>query len=202
MPPHDLVAQLSSPAATTVFVVVGALLVGTLLRELPRIPGRLLVLMLCAFLDMVGLLMIVPLLPYYVQRLGDGGVAVAGLVTAAFTLAQLVSAPFWGRFSDRRGRKPALLAALAASAVAYLVFGFAEALPLLILSRLVQGMGGGTVGVIQAYVADTTEPAQRARALGWLSAATNLGVALGPVLGSQAIRGGRAIDAALGDRTV
>lgn len=211
MPANDLVAQLSSPTATTVFVVVGVLLVGTLLRELPRIPGRLLVLMLCAFLDMVGLLMIVPLLPYYVQRLGDGGVTLAGmtlaagtlvgLVTAAFTLAQLVSAPFWGRFSDRRGRKPALLAALMASAVAYLVFGFAEALPLLILSRLVQGLGGGTVGVIQAYVADTTEPAQRARALGWLSAATNLGVALGPVLGSQAIRGGRAVDTALGTNT-
>ncbi|MFM1872404.1 MAG: hypothetical protein RL398_1826, partial [Planctomycetota bacterium] len=208
MPQSDLVAQLTSPTATTVFAVVGVLLLGTLLRELPRIPGRLLVLMLCAFLDMVGLLMIVPLLPFYVQRLGDGGAtlggwhieigSLVGFVAAAFTLAQLVSAPFWGRFSDRRGRKPALLVALAASSVAYLVFGFAEALPVLLISRLVQGLGGGTVGVIQAYVADTTEPAQRARALGWLSAATNLGVALGPVLGSLAIRGGRALDASLG----
>lgn len=204
MPQSDLVAQLTSPAATTTFAVVGGLLVVTLLREIPRIPARLLVLMLCAFLDMVGLLMIVPLLPFYVKRLGEGGVMVlgttvgeatlVGLVAAAFTLAQLVSAPFWGRFSDRRGRRPALIAALAASSVAYLVFGFAEALPVLLLSRLVQGAGGGTVGVIQAYVADTTEPAQRARALGWLSASTNLGVALGPVLGSWAVARGHDLD--------
>ncbi len=208
MPVHDLVAQLTSPAATAAFSVIGALLVLTIARELPRIPRRLLALMLCAFLDMVGLLMIVPLLPFYVQRLGEGGVdllgahvgvaTLAGVVAAAFTLAQLISAPFWGRFSDRRGRRPALLAALAASAVAYVVFGFAESLPLLLLSRLVQGAGGGTVGVIQAYVADTTEPAQRARALGWLSASTNLGVALGPVLGSWAIRVGGEADRWLG----
>lgn len=208
MPQSDLVAQLTSPAATTTFSVVGVLLGLTLLREIPRIPTRLLVLMLCAFLDMVGLLMIVPLLPFYVQRLGEGGVplfgvtlgpgTLVGIVAAAFTLAQLISAPFWGRFSDRRGRRPALLAALAASSVAYLVFGFAEALPVLLLSRLVQGAGGGTVGVIQAYVADTTEPEQRARALGWLSASTNLGVALGPVLGSWAVNRGHELDAQRG----
>src|SRR6185503_8262377 len=56
---------------------------------------------------------------------------------------------------------------------------------------LVQGAGGGTVGVIQAYVADSTDPKDRARALGWLSATTNLGVALGPVLGSLAIALGK-----------
>jgi MFS family permease len=81
-----------------------------------------------------------------------------------------------------------LLIALGASALGYLVFGFADSLWLLMLSRLVQGAGGGTVGVIQAYVADSTEPEQRARALGWLSAATNLGVVLGPVLGSYAFK--------------
>jgi len=58
---------------------------------------------------------------------------------------------------------------------------------MLFISRLIQGAGGGTVGVIQAYVADSVEPDQRARGLGWLSAATNLGVALGPVLGSFSV---------------
>ena len=85
----------------------------------------------------------------------------------------------WGRFSDRVGRRPTLLIALAAAAIAYLIFGFAHSLLLLFLSRVVQGAGGGTVGVIQAYVADSTTPQDRARALGWLSATTNLGVALG-----------------------
>jgi MFS family permease len=152
--------------------------------------------MATAFLDMVGLLMIVPLLPFYVKRLAGDGVdffgltletgLLSGLVVSAFTVAQLLSAPLWGRCSDRLGRRPVLLIALGASALAYLVFGFADSLWLLMLSRLVQGAGGGTVGVIQAYVADSIEPEQRARALGWLSAATNLGVALGPVLGSYA----------------
>ena len=56
---------------------------------------------------------------------------------------------------------------------------------LLFLSRLVQGAGGGTTGVAQAYVADTVEPADRARALGWLSAATSAGVMVGPAIGSS-----------------
>jgi MFS family permease len=84
-----------------------------------------------------------------------------------------------------------LLIALGAAGIAYLIFGFAHSLLLLFLSRVVQGAGGGTVGVIQAYVADSTDPKDRARALGWLSATTNLGVALGPVLGSFALALGR-----------
>jgi MFS family permease len=80
---------------------------------------------------------------------------------------------------------------LTASGIAYLIFGFASSLFLLLLSRVVQGAGGGTVGVIQAYVADSTAPQDRTRALGWLSATTNLGVALGPVLGSFAITLGK-----------
>src|SRR5690606_5654529 len=69
---------------------------------------------------------------------------------------------------------------------AYVVFAFADSVLVLFLSRLVQGAGGGTVSVIQAYVADATRPEDRAKSLGWLSAATNLGVAIGPVLGSLA----------------
>jgi MFS family permease len=85
---------------------------------------------------------------------------------------------------------------LGASAIAYVIFGFALELPhplvWLFLSRLVQGAGGGTVSVIQAYVADATEPEDRAKALGWLSAATNVGVAIGPVFGSVTATMGRA----------
>jgi MFS family permease len=161
----------------------------------------LLTLMLTAFMDMVGLLMIIPLLPFYVKALGGEGIyflgihigigIITGFIIAAFTVAQLLSAPLWGRFSDRVGRRPTLLIALTASGIAYLIFGFADSLLLLFLSRIVQGAGGGTVGVIQAYVADSTPPQDRARALGWLSATTNLGVALGPVLGSFAITLGK-----------
>lgn len=151
---------------------------------------KLLVLIITAFVDMVGLLMVLPLMPYYARDLGAGSLLVAVMVVS-FTAAQLLSAPLWGRFSDRYGRRPALLVGLGAAAVAYIVFAFASTIWLLLLSRVVQGAGGGTVGVIQAYVADSTEPQNRAKALGWLSAATNLGVALGPPLGALALLGGR-----------
>ncbi|MFM8603396.1 MAG: MFS transporter, partial [Gemmatimonadota bacterium] len=143
--------------------------------------------MVTAFLDMVGLLMVLPLMPFYAQRfvgkgplwaffdrLGLGGEgAVISLLVSSFAIAQLVSAPFWGRVSDRVGRRPALLVGMAASGIAYIGFAFANSLELLFLSRIIQGAGGGTTGVIQAYVADATEPKDRAKTLGWLSAATN-----------------------------
>lgn len=145
--------------------------------------GKLVVLMVTAFIDMLGLLMILPLLPFYAQKLGAGGLVV-GLLVSSFSVAQLLSAPMWGRVSDKYGRRPALLVGLFASAIAYLVFAYADSLWLLFVSRLVQGAGGGTVSVIQAYVADATKPEDRAKSLGWLSAVTNAGVAIGPVIGS------------------
>ncbi|HYU54070.1 MAG TPA: MFS transporter [Gemmatimonadaceae bacterium] len=152
--------------------------------------GKLFVLIVTNFVDMVGLLMIIPLLPFYAREMGGGSLIVA-ILMGAFTAAQLLSAPIWGRFSDRYGRRPALLVGLTAAGCAYLVFAYATSIWLLLLSRIVQGAGGGTVGVIQAYVADSVEPQHRAKALGWLSAATNVGVAIGPALGSAALRFGR-----------
>lgn len=187
-----------------VLVLLGAIAIGLLYvfwKEVRKIPAKMFALMATAFVDMLGLLMIIPLLPFYVKSLGGEGIDILGMhfgigiisgaIVASFTFAQLLSAPMWGRFSDRVGRRPTLLIALSASAIAYLIFGFAHSLFLLFISRIVQGAGGGTVGVIQAYVADSTAPQDRARALGWLSATTNLGVALGPVLGSFAIALGK-----------
>jgi MFS family permease len=149
--------------------------------------AKLAVLIVTNFVDMVGLLMIIPLMPFYAREMGGGALIVA-ILMGSFTAAQLLSAPWWGRFSDRYGRRPALLVGLTASCIAYVVFAFASSIWLLLLSRIVQGAGGGTVGVIQAYVADSVEPANRAKALGWLSAATNVGVAIGPAIGSAALR--------------
>src|SRR3989440_6142164 len=181
-------------------IALGAIAFGLLYilwREVRKIPAKLFALMATAFVDMVGLLMILPLLPFYAKTLGGSGINILGLhlgigtiigfIVASFTVAQLLSAPMWGRFSDRVGRRPTLLIALGASAIAYLIFGFAHSLLLLFLSRLVQGAGGGTVAVIQAYVADSTAPKDRTWALGWLSATTNLGVVIGPVIGSFAV---------------
>jgi MFS family permease len=197
----NLAHSFQSPYVRVLLGAIAIALLYVFYREVKKIPARLFTLMITAFVDMVGLLMIIPLLPFYVKSLGGAGInvlglhlgigTISGIIVAAFTIAQLLSAPLWGRFSDRVGRKPTLLIALTAAGIAYLIFGFATSLWVLFLSRIVQGAGGGTVGVIQAYVADSTDPKDRARALGWLSATTNLGVALGPVLGSFAITLGK-----------
>lgn len=149
--------------------------------------GKLTALIITAFVDMVGLLMVIPLMPFYARTLHASSFMVTVLL-ASFTAAQLLSAPLWGHVSDRYGRRPALLIGLGAAAISYVVFAFATTIWLLLLSRLVQGAGGGTTGVVQAYVADSVEPDQRAKALGWISAATNVGVALGPPVGSLALK--------------
>src|SRR5215471_10184661 len=111
-----------------------------------RSIGKLVILMVTAFMDMVGNLMILPLLPFYAKSLGASGFVV-GLLVSSFAIAQLLASPGWGRFSDRYGRRPALLIGLTASAIAYVIFAYANTLWLLFLSRLVQGAGGGTVSV-------------------------------------------------------
>lgn len=157
-------------------------------RDLQRAQFRqLMILIAVAFVDMIGFMLVLPVLPFYALRMQATPVQV-GWIFAAFSIAQLLSAPVWGRVSDRYGRRPALLIGLGASAIAYVVFGFADTLLLLFLSRFVQGAGGGTTGVAQAYVADTVRPSDRARALGWLSSASSAGVIVGPIIGTFAAR--------------
>src|ERR1041384_7841685 len=169
----------------------------------PNLPGRrphvnlllhmprLLVLFVTAFVDMVGLTMILPLLPFYAKDLGASA-AVGALLIPAFSVPQLARAPVWGRPSDRSGRRPAILAGLLVSGAAYVLFAFAGSVALLFLSRVVQGMGGGTIGVVQAYVADASPPAERVKSLGWLSAVTSFGAVGGPAFGSALVAfGGR-----------
>lgn len=153
--------------------------------------GKLTVLMITAFVDMLGLIIIFPLLPFYAEHLGADA-AMVGALIAAFSIAQLVAAPVWGLLSDRYGRRPAILVGLLLSAVAYVIFAFAGSLWVLFVSRIVQGLGGGTIGVVQAYVSDVSEPKDRAKMLGWLSAVTSLGAVIGPAIGSTLVRfGGR-----------
>jgi MFS family permease len=145
--------------------------------------SKLLILFVVAFVDMVGLTMIVPLLPYYATDFGAGA-ATVGVLVSAFSVAQLAVAPVWGRVSDHYGRRPAILGGLFITGAAYVLFAFAGSVPALLAARLVQGVGGGTIGVVQAYVADVSAPDQRTKSLGWLSAITSLGAVAGPAVGS------------------
>src|SRR3954451_22143715 len=97
--------------------------------------GKLTVLMITAFVDMLGLAMIIPLLPFYATKLGASA-TIVGVLIAAFSIAQVASAPLWGKFSARYGLRPALLAGLVVSVEAYVIFPYASTLWLLLLSRI------------------------------------------------------------------
>src|SRR5437868_14990844 len=115
---------------------------------------RLTVLIAVATVDMIGGAMVFPLIPFYALKLNASPTTI-GMIIASFFVAQLISAPLWGRVSDHYCRRPALLIVLTASTAAFFVFGFANAVWLLFLCRVVQGLGGGTTGVLNAYVSDT-----------------------------------------------
>jgi multidrug resistance protein len=143
------------------------------------------VLFTAVLIDMMGFGIVLPLLPFYAESMGATPLQVTILV-ASFSAMQLAAAPFWGRVSDRVGRRPLLIGSLFASSVSYLVFALADNYWWLLLSRMAAGAAGGTITIAQAYVADTTEHEQRARGMGHLGAASGLGVMLGPAVGGFA----------------
>lgn len=147
--------------------------------------SRLWVLMMTVFVDMMGFLIVLPLLPFYAKRLGADPTRI-GLLVAVFAVAQLFTAPLWGRLSDRYGRRPMIVTGLAMSAVSYVLFEQATSVWLLFGSRVFQGIGAGTNGVVQAYLSDTVPADRRSQALGWLTAAASAGVMLGPAIASLA----------------
>lgn len=144
---------------------------------------KLIVLFVVAFVDTAGIAMIVPILPYYATRFGATE-TVVGLLISVFSIAQLACAPMWGRLSDKYGRRPAILIGLLITGLGYALFAMADSVPMLLLSRIVQGIGGGTIGVVNAYVADASPPDQRTKSLGWLTAVTSFGAVAGPGIGA------------------
>ena len=143
--------------------------------------------MFTGFVDTLGVFLVLSLLPYYARELGASPLAVGALVSA-FAVAQTISAPLWGRASDRWGRRPIILVGLGISVGAYLIFAFADSLWLLLLSRLAQGFGGGTVSVVFAYISDAVPAPDRAERIGWVTAATSAAAMVGPAVGSLAVR--------------
>ncbi len=141
--------------------------------------------MAVAFVCTLGEFLVVALLPFYAERYGASPLEVGALVSA-FALTSMAAAPLWGRLADRSGRRPALLLGLLVSAVGYALFGVAESIELLLLGRLVQGIGGGTVPVIFAYIADSVTGERRAEGIGWVTAVTSSAAMIGPAVGGLA----------------
>jgi MFS family permease len=144
------------------------------------------------FVDVIGMAMILPILPGTAARLGASPLLI-GVLVASYSAAQLLSAPFWGRLSDRIGRRPVLLLGMAGGAISYVVFALAGTWQLLLLSRLIDGGSGATTNVAQAWLADSTEPAHRSRAMGQVGAAIGAGFIVGPILGGVSSLGGGAL---------
>ena len=134
------------------------------------------------FIDLLGFGIVLPLLPTYAVTFGVSPAAI-GLLVTSFSLLQLIAVPVWGGVSDRIGRRPVLIVGLVGSTASYLLFAFARTYWVLLVSRIVAGAMGATVGVAQAYIADVTTPERRAHAMGMLGAAFAMGFILGPAIG-------------------
>jgi len=143
---------------------------------------RLAILFLTVFVDLVGFGIVLPLLPLYADRFGASGIWI-GVLVLSYSAAQLVFAPIWGRLSDRFGRRPILIVGLLGSAASYLVFAYAGSILVLLLSRILAGVGGANIPVAQAYIADVTPPERRAGNMGLIGAAFGLGFIFGPAIG-------------------
>ncbi|HLE97755.1 MAG TPA: MFS transporter [Candidatus Thermoplasmatota archaeon] len=152
------------------------------------------VLFLTVFLDLVGFGIVIPLLPFYAERFGATPFAI-GVLMASYSLMQFLVAPLWGRLSDRVGRRPVILASVAGSALSLTAFGLATSYGSLLAARAAAGAMGANIAAAQAYVADVTAPADRAKGMGMVGAALGLGFVAGPAIGGFFAQWGFAVPA-------
>lgn len=134
------------------------------------------------FINLAGFGLVLPLLPFYAQSLKAEAWQVT-LMFSAFSAGQFLAEPFWGRLSDRIGRKPVLILTTASNALFYAALAFAPNIWIAIGLRFLAGLGAGNVATIQGYVADVTPPEQRASRMGLIGAAFSLGFIAGPAMG-------------------
>ena len=144
----------------------------------------LIIIFITVFIDLVGFGIVIPALPYYVES--DAFRATPfeiGLLFASYSLMQFVFSPILGSLSDRYGRRPILFFSIIGSAIGYLFIGFAFALWMVFVGRIVAGITGGNISTAQAYIADVTTVKNRAKGMGLFGAAFGLGFIFGPAIG-------------------
>ncbi|MEX2601827.1 MAG: MFS transporter [Balneolaceae bacterium] len=134
---------------------------------------------LVVVIDLLGFGIVLPLLPFYAQEFQASAVTI-GLLYSVYSLMQLIFSPIWGTLSDRIGRRPIMLMSTFGAVIAYIIFGFAETLTVLFLSRIVAGVMGGNISTAQAYISDVTSTADRAKGMGLIGAAFGIGFVIGP----------------------
>lgn len=142
---------------------------------------RVLPVLVIVLVDLMGLSIIIPLLPLYAARFGADALTI-GFLQAAYPAMQFLGAPLLGRLSDRFGRKPVLIVSQMGTLGGFLLLGFANSLPLLFLSRIIDGLSGANIAMAQAAIADSTTEKTRTQGLGLIGAAFGVGFVLGPIL--------------------
>ena len=147
------------------------------MKKSPLLP-----IFLIVFIDLLGFGLILPLLPFYAESFGASSVVV-GLLIASYSAMQFIGAPILGRLSDRWGRRPVLLVSQLGTFTGFILLGLAASLPMLFLSRIIDGLSGANLSTAQAYIADVTDEKNRAKSLGLIGAAFGLGFILGPAIG-------------------
>lgn len=139
-------------------------------------------LFLTVFLDLLGAGILLPIIPYLVRQFRTDATTI-GLLSTSFSAAQFLASPVLGVLSDRYGRRPVLLLSILGSAFGYFMFALAGSLPVMFLSRIIDGFTGGNISTAQAYIADVTPPEDRAKNFGLIGAAFGLGFVVGPAVG-------------------
>jgi MFS transporter, DHA1 family, tetracycline resistance protein len=146
------------------------------LRKSPLLP-----IFLIVAVDVLGLTIMIPLLPFYAEKLGASPSQVGWLV-GVYALCQLFSGPLLGRMSDHVGRKPLLIVSQIGTLIGFLVTAFAGALWVVFLGRIIDGATAGNLSLAQAYISDVTKPEERAKSFGIIGIAFGLGFLIGPAL--------------------
>lgn len=147
-----------------------------------RKRSPLVIIFITIFIDLVGFGIVIPVLPLYAKEF-QASETVIGLLLGAFSAMQFIFAPILGKLSDRVGRRPVLLFSLIGTSIGFLIMGLGNALWLLFLGRIIDGISGGNISTAQAYIADVTPPDERSRGMGLIGAAFGLGFIVGPAIG-------------------
>jgi MFS transporter, DHA1 family, tetracycline resistance protein len=148
----------------------------------PRSP--LLPIFLIVLIDIFGFTMVMPLLAFYAERFGASALT-ATLIVSTYAACSLISSPILGRLSDRYGRRKLLLVSQAGTFVGFLVLGYADALWMVFLGRILDGVTAGNLTLAQAYVSDNSPPEQRTKAFGIIGIAFGIGFMFGPFVAGE-----------------
>lgn len=140
------------------------------------------VLFFIILLDIAGFGILLPSIMFVISNMGAGP-GYATLIIAMYSVSQFFAGPFWGRMSDRVGRKPILMISMSGAFLAYLLMAVAETPEMILASRILAGLMAGNIATAYAAVSDLTTPENRAKGMGVLGAAFGLGFVVGPALG-------------------